>query len=546
MKQIPLQLPEINPLFDDYLYRFDQVSEFYPQDWRNLSPEGLIAHTAFHKPLNRTELSRVVEAQNRAWGAAAPALENARSLARENTFAVVTGQQAGIFTGPLYTPYKILTTIATAHRLNHTHPDFRFVPVFWLEVEDNDFREINHIHYLSQDYQLQRLELSETPGEAFKPIYLRQIPPGILQWREQLRQDLPLSEFKEQVLALFFEAYRAGTSFSDAFAQLLCQLFSEAGLVVVNPADRALKALALPIFQKILQEQKTLHQALSEQNARIIEKGYQPQIHLPEGHTMLFWLDDDRRRVRIDRSPEGKFLLRYTGEHRPFPGQDPLRAVEKEPWRMIPGVAVRPLLQDSLLPTRVYVAGPTETAYFAQLAALYRVLNMSMPLILPRHRLTLVEPAIQKIVHKHHLDYADIFLRSKDLLDWFVQSREHAGTFQRVEQIRQDALSILQHLEPLVQETDLTLLKPYQKTMQSIQRSLNQLTGKLTRALQTKHQIEIAQLSRVQMALFPGQKPQERVLNLIYFAVKHGPGFTGQLLKHLPEDIQPHWVVELP
>ena len=546
MKWIPLNVQESHSLFQDYLNRFEQVSTFYRWDWRKLNGSQWLTTAEFHQPLDRMVLSHVAEAQNRQWGADEAALANARSLAHPNTYAVVTGQQAGVFTGPLYTPYKILSTIATARRLNQLHSEVHFVPVFWLEIEDNDFREINHIHYLSRDYQLQRLELEEPSGDRFKPIYLRHIPVGINAWRYQLDQDLPDSEFKDQVLHVFFEAYKEGTTYSEAFARLLCRLFKGSGLVLINPADRQLKALAVPVFQEILRKQKDLHQALNERNQLLLQSGYQPQIQLPETHTMLFWLDQTQRRVRLETSPDGRFLLRYSARHQPFPGKDPFQAVAEEPWRMIPGVAVRPILQDSLLPTRVYVAGPTETAYFAQLTPLYQLLHMTPPIILPRHRLTLVEPAVQKIVAKHHLDYGEIFQRRQDLLDWFVQAREHAGTFERVEQIRQDALSILHHLEPLVLETDPTLHKPYQKTLQSIQRSLDQLTGKLTRALKTKHQIETNQLSRVQQTLFPGGKPQERVLNLLYFASKHGPRLTDQLLRKLPEAVEPHWVVELP
>src|SRR2546425_2199616 len=117
-------------------------------------------------------------------------------LAAGEVLAVTTGQQPGLFTGPLYTIYKGLSAVALARRLER---DWKIpiVPVFWVAGDDHDFAEANHAWVLDRTGEPARIVLRERPPDA----------PLLALWRERrgdqnpaaaaaLRPATPHSEFK--------------------------------------------------------------------------------------------------------------------------------------------------------------------------------------------------------------------------------------------------------------------------------------------------------------------------------------------------------------
>src|ERR1700720_1020295 len=136
------QIPHTTRLFLDYLSYTPSVREFYPR-----SPifSGWVkdeSSRVSYDAARRGKVSEILERENRAWGASAKTLANIERFKR-GALTAVTGQQVGLFGGPLFSIFKALTAAKLAEEA--TAAGVECVPVFWLATEDHDLAEVNHV-----------------------------------------------------------------------------------------------------------------------------------------------------------------------------------------------------------------------------------------------------------------------------------------------------------------------------------------------------------------------------------------------------------------
>lgn len=538
-----LQLSEKNSLFADYLENFEKVRAFYPYNSRNDWQSALAGRGGFQTP--RQEMAEILLGQNRRWGAGEETLHNIRRLNSPKTLAVVTGQQAGVFGGPLYTFYKIITVLKLARKLARDFPGYTFVPLFWMEVNDSDFQEIGAVQYLSKENELRRLALEENPEEALQPVSARRVDEQIPRWRQTLAQDFFDTEFKEAALDLFLGCYAPGQGYPDAFAGLLQRFFGKHGLVLFNPAEAAASSLASSLFKQSLTAAPEILNIFAGRQRALESAGYAPQIQLSDRQTLLFFTDEQKRRVRIDFDEDGEFLLKYPEGYQSVAREVLLKKCAETPGNFSPNVALRPLVQDWLLPTLAYVAGPAEAAYFAQVETLYRYFQIPMPVIYPRHRLTIAEGKVHKNVQKFNLEYEEILSGRPGFSAEFLRRSAGQGLHQALQSADDRIRQALTELQQQLAAADPTLVNTLEKTRQSIEESFGKLSGKISRSLEEKNQAQVRQLEKVLLHLRPANQPQERVLSMLYFCVKYGMDFVERLLAVLPEDSERHYLVSL-
>ncbi len=539
-----IPFPDKNTIYTDYITHPERLSRFFPiSPFHSLEP---ILEQRVRQSFPRNALAAILEQQHRQWGTTPAITTHLKALKLPHTLAVVTGQQAGILVSPLYTIYKIMTTIQLVHQLQLTYPQYRFVPVFWMEVDDSDFKEIAHCHLLTRQNTLMELHLEEPPEDSGKPIFLRQLPQTISQWPEQITDAVLPTEFLESVLNRYFGAYRSGESFVTAFARMLVQLFGDHGLLVLNPSDKAVKSLGTPILRTAIEQRHEILEIFWQRNRELEAAGYHSQIHLKHQQTLLFWIDDSGKRVRLDCDSNDHCFLRYSNSGKQQPYQQVLEAIERTPERFTTNVALRPIFQDAVIPTGIYVGGPAEIAYFAQLHALYPLFNIPMPVIFPRHRITIVERKIQKIIEKYAIEYPQLFQENFHFLENDLARRlAHHPLQQQLAEIQHHIARQLQQLTPTIQVFDPTLVKSLQHTQQSIDHALQKFSHKIQRAFERQETTRSEHLKRLLLYIFPKHHPQERVLAPLYFQIKYGWDFWYTLLETLPTDVRTHWVVEL-
>jgi bacillithiol biosynthesis cysteine-adding enzyme BshC len=242
-------IPKTSAFFLDYLHNFSRLAPFFPFPYglEHFKKEALSGSQLAH----RQELCQILEKQNRSFGAGARTQENLEKLKDADCFAVVTGQQVGLFTGPAYTVYKALTAVKLA--AHYACRGIKVVPIFWMATEDHDLAEVDHVHVIDGDSQLQLVRYESGPEDAAKPVGKVRFSETIELCLQQFLATLPNSEFKDEIEGRLAASYRPTRTFAELSESPLCvSYFSNYGLIVVDPQDDGLKQLGAPVFEKDL------------------------------------------------------------------------------------------------------------------------------------------------------------------------------------------------------------------------------------------------------------------------------------------------------
>ncbi|MCK5456396.1 MAG: bacillithiol biosynthesis BshC, partial [Melioribacteraceae bacterium] len=246
-------IPGNQNLFLDYISEFENVSMFYPKDFRNNDDiEKTFEELKNYDRPHRREISEIIKKQYSNYKISKQTESNISSLASEKTFAIVTGQQVSLFGGPLYTIYKTITAIKLSRLLKEKYSDFNFVPIFWMEVDDHDFNEVASINIFDKENKYRTLKYDDGLEEESNRGSVGNIKfnSAIENTLNELDDALRDNEFKDEILNLLKECYKEGKTFKDGFKELFIKLFDEFGLIIFDPQDSAVKNILLPIFEK--------------------------------------------------------------------------------------------------------------------------------------------------------------------------------------------------------------------------------------------------------------------------------------------------------
>lgn len=523
-------------LFQDYSGDFERLSEFYAGDFRDRSERVRAVERATAVERDRAPLAEVMLEQNERWGMSAATRSNIGALRNDNAAAVVTGQQVGIFAGPLYTILKAITTIQLARQLSD-ESGRAVVPVFWLGVEDHDFEEVASVHLLRRN-EPEALRYGEAPDGPPGPVGRLRMSSEIDRLVNQIDEILPPTDFKPEVMRVLRETYRSGETFGDAFARLLRELLPDSGLVLLSSDDARLKRLVAPLYRREIADPQALSAAVGGVSTQLAER-YHQQVHVTP--TNLFLLDGDGR-YPIDLEGD-RFRLR--GIDRAFSADELLKMLDDHPERFSPNVVLRPLTQDTLLPTATYVGGPGEISYFAQYRAAYEWAGVPMPLIYPRASVTLVESKVEKVLEKYNLDVPDF----EDDVDRLFQRVVVDAMDVDLDRLFQDASQPLHESVNTVKQSlealDPTLGKAAEATRSALMGEFEKLKGKAVRLEKKNKEVIRNQLAKAHANLYPNGILQERALSLVYFLNKYGLSLTDELAASLSTDTSEHQVMGL-
>ncbi len=537
---IPIQdLPRLSRLTKDYLTGTRRAEEYFGGDFRDPAAFKLQAQRVKSRSLPRQALVSVLRQQNQAYGCGPRTLEHIENLGREETCAIVTGQQAGLFAGPLYTIYKALTAIRLAEHLNRTLGE-NFVPVFWSASDDHDRAEIDHIRLLDRSNEIQILRYpTPTPRRnlpASDIILTREIDACL----EQLDEYTQESEFKAEILAPLREAYKPGRSFSESFAVWMTHLFKSYGLIFIDPSHPELKALGRAVFLHEVAGRSPSTQKALETSHGLSADNYSQQVRLREGILNLFLADPERRAILFDGD-----AFRIKGTKTTYSRDELMALIDRNPQLFSPNVLLRPILQDALLPTVAYIAGPGEIAYFAQTKGIYGSFGLPMPIIYPRKSATIVERKIDRLLKAYDLTVRDVWHVSSDLIAE-ITARHIPRSLDEV--LSETAGRFSADLEALKQEVtafDPALERTVDITVGKIDQHFKILGKKIQQAAKKQNAIVTQQLHKILNGLYPHKHLQERRLNIVPFLIKYGPAFLDTLYRGLDSEGFDHEIITL-
>lgn len=394
----PLSIvPGLSPLFAAYLA--GEANEFYSTA---SSGRGWMQATAAEAA---PALADLLEAQNHACHAGPAAIANIAQL-HTGARAIVTGQQVGLFGGPLYTLHKAATAVRLAREATQT-TGTPHVPIFWLATEDHDFAEIDHVDLPGSDGAVMRVRLPEQADrDQGAPVGALRLGPGVEAALEQAAALLGAG----QQIDLLRRCYRPEATFAGAFAQWLATVFREQGLIVFDAAGRPAHAMGAPVLRKAITQAAGLEHLLLERGAALEKRGFHQQVLVKPGASLLFLLsgeaeNDPHTRQPLKRTGDGH----WTAGHTRYTTKDLLRIVDTEPERLSPNALLRPVFQDAILPTAVYIGGPAEIAYFAQNAVLHQEILGRLTPVVPRLSATLLSRRDAQAMERDGIDLPEVF-----------------------------------------------------------------------------------------------------------------------------------------
>jgi bacillithiol biosynthesis cysteine-adding enzyme BshC len=526
------KLPNISSLAYDYFYEYDKVSEFFTGNFRDQTIYSQQAEKVRSRDLPREQLAALLKEQNLSYGCGAQTVGNIKKFTQDKACAVVTGQQVGLFSGPLYTIFKALTAIKLTESLNQNSLGC-FVPVFWLASNDHDFAEINHITFLDKENRIENIKYQGHSASLKTPVSKVVLSAEISNCIQQLKDLTHDSEFKPEILSQLSTAYQAGRSFVEAFAQWMTRLFKSYGLIFIDAAHPGLKDLGKDVFYTEIAQNSPSTQCALETSRKLTQKNYSTQIQLHEGILNLFLAEDERNSIQFR---DDDYSIK--GRPQTFKKDELLQLLEKQPHKFSPNVLLRPLYQDTLLPTVAYVGGLSEVAYFAQMKEVYKRFNLPMPIIYPRKSLTLIEKRVDKALKTYSLKVQDIWQSADAKINEIAKEKIP----QSLDKAFQTTASHLdKDMTDIKQETlafEPTLEKSVDLTIGKIHHQISLLEKKILKASKKQNTIITQRIHLAKSSLYPNQRLQERLFNITPFLIKYG--FTLMERLYQAVDIKHH------
>jgi bacillithiol synthase len=537
-------LPHVSQIYRDYLAMADSAGDAPVRRWYGAEPfAGRWVGKA--APVEHGgRLADLLDGQAVEFGASDAAKANIAKL-RSGARAVVTGQQVVLFGGPLLTLLKAATAVTRANEATKA-TGVEHVPVFWLATEDHDLEEVDQVSLLTKT----SVETLRAGLKVAHAVPVGGVVPGpeleaVLERASELLEFAPVSEWLR-------ECYLGGKgdgkrpTLALAFGRLMARIFADQGLVVMDAASRGFHALGSSTLRYAIDHADDLQGAVIARSEELVRAGYHAQVLVAEGGSMLFLLDEATgERVALRRTASGDGDAQWRAGSRVYSSGDLIAILEAAPERLSPNALLRPVFQDTLLPTAAYVGGPAEIAYFAQSAILYEAILGRITPVLPRLSATLLEPAIAAVMNKDEVQLPDAMTTAEALAQRLGARAMPIEAKRRLAAVGNAVETELAALTEYLGGMDETLARAAEVSGSKMLYQMNRLrrmaaTFELQKEASLRKHAEAVTLN-----VFPGGHPQERVVAGVWFMAKYGDGLVERLVGVAGNQCPGHVVVRL-
>ena len=503
-------------MFADVLYHPDRTLSFYRHPVRDLDAFRNSAREAAIPEDRRAALIQALRVRN-------PGSEALARLAAPDTVAVVTGQQVGLFSGPAYTIYKLLHAVRLAAWLSES--GIPAVPVFWLATEDHDFAEVNHTWVFGPDNRPRKIEMRRSASSQPVGGVMLGTPP-----LDDLRAVLAGMPFGGEVSGLVAETYHSGTTMGKAFGDLLRRLLGRFDILQVDPMLPEFRELAAPALRAAVERAPELTERVLERNRALAAAGYHAQVHVEPQTSLVFLLENGKRLALRRHDAE------YTLNGRRFTSEELMERAAS----LSPNAILRPVVQDSMLPTVAYIGGPAETAYLAQSAVIYEALLGRMPVAVPRTGFTIFDEHSSKVMERYGLALQDLF-HGEDILRERMAARLVPPELNRTMQDTVRAVDgAVSRLEREMSAFDPTLEKALGTSTRKIRYQLSKVAAKAGREAMRRDARATADARSLYGLICPERHLQERLYSILPFLARHGWDLIDQLYEAIQLDCPDH------
>jgi bacillithiol synthase len=440
------------------------------------------------------------------------------SLLNTHTFTVTTAHQPSLFTGPLYFIYKIFSTINLAKTLKTAYPDYHFVPVFVIGGEDHDFEEVNYINIFNKKLTWQR---SDNEGGAVGMMRTESLRPML----DELKPVLGDNENAKHIFQIIEKSYTENAVYQDATQDLLIQLFTQYGLVVLNMNDADLKRLFIPIMKKEIVEQPSKALVEKTQN-QLAALGFKSQA-FPREINLFYLRDNLRERIVFENGIYKALNTNFQWDST----EAILKELETTPQYFSPNVVTRPLFQESILPNLAYIGGGGELAYWLERKTQFEHFNVNFPILVRRNSALFLDKGSKDRLAKLNLQLTDLTEDTDGLIKKYVaQISDNPLSMEaekaEIEKVFSKILTQAVAIDPTLEKV---VLAEKTKTLQSVEI----IESKLMKAEKQKNETTINQIRNLTQKFFPNGGLQERFDNFLPYYLKYGDAFFDVLNENL-------------
>jgi len=523
-------MPGLNRLFLDFCAGNQPAQGFFPssENWQQRPP----------LPAHWPDLLKALSEQN-----PSPAAASAIAALAQGAGTVVTGQQVGLFGGPLLVPLKAAT--ALGHARNAAADSRPHVAIFWLASEDHDFAEINHVSFPS-GRALEKLEYP-LPGEDAPALPVGRIPLNdhIVNLAAKASELLGPSAATDALVA----AYQPGRTFAQAFADFYRTIFAAQGLLILDASGREMHRIGAPVLRAAIERADEFNSALLERNQKLEAAGYHAQVAVAEHSSLLFLIDETtgarnalRRTTHGGAEPDG--IWQAGGQN--YSTADLIGILESSPERISPSALLRPVFQDFLLSTSMIIGGPAEIAYFAQSGVLYeRILGRQTP-VGSRQFASLIEPPIAKLLQRHELELDQVLDGDAASLALRLAARSMpVETKQKLAAAGNAVDAELKTLVDWMQSQDKGLGQSAETAAGKITYQMNRLRTLAANFQLQRESTYTRHAESICNALFPEGVLQERIHGAAYYFARYGTELAEAMTAHAQEGCTGHAAIWL-
>ncbi len=490
----------LSKLSSDYLSNPDSFGEFITAEPSIANFENQIKQK---QSVNRQVLHKVLMEQN---ASSHPnSIKNIELIKEENTFTVTTGHQICLYTGPLYSIYKIVSIINLATELKKQYNNYNFVPVFWMATEDHDFEEINHVNLSSG-----KISWNTNQKGPVGRFSTEDIGPFL----EAVQENVS-SEFAKTISGF----YTKSKDLAEAHRLMIDYIFGEYGVVIIDADNRELKKEMIPIFKNELLTNDTFN-AVEELSEKLIERGYKKQVNPRE---INIFYQEDGLRERIVKNGD---QFEIVNTELSFSEEEIMKELEEYPEKFSPNVVMRPMYEEKILPNLAYIGGPGEIAYWLQLKDGFAVNHIDFPILVIRNSVLLVEEKTTKKMAKLPFEAVDYFKHEDELIKAYINKVSDVSFEDEIKSLEE----VFAITKEKAVEVDFSLERTVIAELKRAQNSINKIKKKVTKAEKNNNSIAVNQIQYVKNAFFPNHSFQERHKNIIEF-------YNPNLIKNLVNDL---------
>ena len=531
-------IPDQSKLFIDFQNGSEYIRKFYPS--RTANPEEFSRQVLDKYEIDRDVLCDNLAAEHMDLGASEKTLKNIEKLRETDCVTVIAGQQAGLFSGSMYTVYKALSAIKLADEL--TMQGIKAVPVFWIASEDHDFEEVNKTYVLNERSDLVKISNKQNHVEEHTPVGYIKLGKNIKKTIDEYLDYLPNSQFTENVKSLLKDTYRENETYSSAFAKLVLKLFGECGLILVCPMNKGLSQLCVPVFAEAIERHQEITDGLLKRNKDLSVKKYHSQVFVGEDFFPFFYLDKDNKRKAL-RFDSKNNTIRFLHSEERFGKDEFLRVARESPHQLSPNALMRPVAQDFLFPTICYYGGSSEIAYFAQNEVIYKALNRPVTHFRHRASFTVVDPKSNRTLKRYGLEFKDVFRGREELLARVIEKFISGKTAKRFTEAEDSINAHLDQLDRELINSDPTLSNNLAKRRRKILWHIDTLRKKFHKAETFRNETLHRRIEYIIAALYPRSGLQERTVNIVYFYNLFGPNLIEWLYKSIDPNETEHRIL---